>query len=172
VENPKNVKKSFQMWLWWELPAIGVSSILVLLASARYDFLERITGFCERHEQWELDEVLVLTLFLTLCFLWLAIRRGRESERIKQRLARRSKELQRALDDVHQLQGILPICASCKKIRDEEGSWCQLETYISDHTEADFSHGICPDCRRSLYADFLDPEEQAGGDGGAPGTDA
>ncbi len=65
------------------------------------------------------------------------------------------KELQEALGSVKTLSGLLPICASCRKIRDKEGAWHQLEAYIRNHTEADFSHGICPDCRRTLYPETL-----------------
>lgn len=54
------------------------------------------------------------------------------------------------------LNGLLPICASCKKIRDDEGSWNQIESYIRDHSEAEFSHGICPDCAKRLYPEFID----------------
>ena len=53
-----------------------------------------------------------------------------------------------------QLSGFLPICASCKRIRDDTGYWNQIESYISAHSEAQFSHGICPDCIKKLY-----PEE-------------
>ena len=53
------------------------------------------------------------------------------------------------------LSGLLPICASCKKIRDKEGSWSQIESYISNHSEAEFSHGVCPNCSNELYGDFL-----------------
>lgn len=70
---------------------------------------------------------------------------------LEQRVTLRTQELQTALDTIKTLHGIIPICASCKKIRDDQGSWNQLETYISEHTEADFSHGICPDCARKLY---------------------
>ena len=63
------------------------------------------------------------------------------------------RELQQALAKVKTLSGLLPICASCKKIRDERGHWHFLEIYIRNHTGADFSHGICPDCRKKLYPD-------------------
>ncbi|WP_243319088.1 cache domain-containing protein [Geothrix paludis] len=73
---------------------------------------------------------------------------------LEQRVATRTQELQTALDTIKTLHGIIPICASCKKIRDDKGSWNQMETYISEHTEADFSHGICPECARRLYPDL------------------
>jgi len=65
-------------------------------------------------------------------------------------------ELRKALAEVKQLSGFLPICASCKKIRDDKGYWQQIEAYISDHSEAQFSHGICPDCMRKLYPEIAD----------------
>jgi len=61
------------------------------------------------------------------------------------------KELENALDQVKQLSGMLPICSSCKKIRDDKGYWNKIESYISDHSEAKFSHGICPECAKKLY---------------------
>ena len=68
-------------------------------------------------------------------------------------------ELQNALADVNQLSGLLPICAYCKKIRDDKGYWNQIEAYLQKHTEAEFSHGICPDCEKKIYAD-LDKRKQ------------
>jgi hypothetical protein len=68
-------------------------------------------------------------------------------------------ELQNALVNVNQLRGLLPICAYCKKIRDDKGYWNQIEAYLQKHTEAEFSHGICPDCEEKLYAD-LDKRKQ------------
>lgn len=64
-------------------------------------------------------------------------------------------ELQKALSEVKKLSGFLPICASCKKIRDDEGYWQQIESYIMDRSEAQFSHGICPDCARKLYPELF-----------------
>ena len=69
---------------------------------------------------------------------------------------RLNKKLEQALEEVKRLQGILPICANCKKIRDDTGYWQQIESYIRDHSEAKFSHGICPDCTKKLYPEFHD----------------
>jgi PAS domain S-box-containing protein len=73
-------------------------------------------------------------------------------------------DLQDALSKVKVLSGLLPICASCKKIRDDRGYWNQLETYISEHTNADFTHGICPDCAERLYPQLykVHPEDAPG----------
>lgn len=62
--------------------------------------------------------------------------------------------LKKAIDQIKTLRGFIPICASCKKIRDDKGFWNRLEDYILDHTEAQLSHGICPDCAKELYPDY------------------
>jgi len=62
--------------------------------------------------------------------------------------------LENAEKDVRELSGLLPICASCKKIRDDQGYWSQIELYISKHSNADFSHSICPVCADKIYPDF------------------
>ncbi|MBI3651895.1 MAG: PAS domain S-box protein [Acidobacteria bacterium] len=64
-------------------------------------------------------------------------------------------ELQEALAQVKTLKGLLPICASCKKIRDDQGDWHPVEIYINEHSGAEFSHGVCPDCFKNLYPDFV-----------------
>ena len=66
-------------------------------------------------------------------------------------LKQREEALQKALNEVRTLRKILPICANCKKIRDDKGYWNQVEAYISDHVEVEFSHGLCPECARKLY---------------------
>jgi len=63
-------------------------------------------------------------------------------------------ELQDALSNIKTLQGLLPICASCKKIRDDQGYWTQIETYIKERSQATFTHGICPACRKRLYGEL------------------
>jgi len=69
-------------------------------------------------------------------------------------------ELQKALVEIKTLHGILPICASCKKIRNDEGLWTQLESYIMQHTDAEFSHGICSDCAKKIYPTYYPGDEE------------
>lgn len=68
------------------------------------------------------------------------------------------QELQETLSEVKTLRGFLPICANCKSIRDDKGYWTQIETYIGDHSEAEFSHSICPECAKKLYPEFYKGE--------------
>ena len=79
-----------------------------------------------------------------------------ERERVEQEKEKLIIELQKALSEVKKLSGFLPICASCKKIRDDKGYWSEVERYIGEHSEALFSHSICPDCMRKLYPEYAD----------------
>ena len=65
------------------------------------------------------------------------------------------KKLQQALAHVKTLSGLLPICSSCKKIRDDTGYWEQVESYIAHHSEAQFTHGLCPDCVPKYFPDYV-----------------
>lgn len=69
-------------------------------------------------------------------------------------------ELQRSLSEIKTLRGIIPICSFCKKIRDDKGFWDQVEVYVREHTEADFSHGICPECAEKHYGKYLNPPKK------------
>ena len=79
------------------------------------------------------------------------VTRRKEAELKRQRL---TAELKEALDNVEALSGLLPICASCKNVRNSNGKWDPVEIYISKHSEADFSHGICPECVKKLYPEI------------------
>lgn len=64
------------------------------------------------------------------------------------------KEKEKAISELRVLSGLLPVCASCKKIRDDKGSWSQMEMYLKDHSEATFSHGYCPECEKKALAEI------------------
>jgi sigma-B regulation protein RsbU (phosphoserine phosphatase) len=76
---------------------------------------------------------------------------------LQDRLADRVAELQEALSKVKQLSGLLPICSYCKRIRGDENYWERVESYITEHTDAKFSHGICPQCYKTVLAEFEGP---------------
>jgi PAS domain S-box-containing protein len=81
----------------------------------------------------------------------------KRAERERERLV---GELQRLLGEVKTLSGLLPICAYCKKIRDDKGYWNQIELYIGEHSSANFTHSVCPDCASHHYSDFLGDKSQ------------
>jgi hypothetical protein len=82
----------------------------------------------------------------------LAIRNARTYDRLEATLA----ELRGALTEVKTLRGLLRICSACKRIRTDAGAWSQIEAYVMQHAEVQFTHGICPECERKLYPEFAD----------------
>jgi DNA-binding response OmpR family regulator len=96
--------------------------------------------------------------YITKPFDWEVLRArlktGARIALLQQSLAQRVSDLQNALATVKQLSGLLPICAYCKRIRRDDNYWQQLETYIAEHSEADFSHGVCPTCLERAQKEF------------------
>lgn len=84
---------------------------------------------------------------------------GRRMIEMQIALADKIEELRLALDQIKTLRGIVPICARCKMIRDDKGYWNQVEVYVHKHTEATFSHGVCPGCMKVLYPGYVQDEE-------------
>ncbi|MEE9614786.1 MAG: response regulator transcription factor [Thermodesulfobacteriota bacterium] len=79
---------------------------------------------------------------------------GRRVVELQSTLSDRVKDLQKSLDHVKLLQGVIPICMYCKSIRNDRDSWERMEKYIIEHSEAQFSHGICPDCMEAHHAEY------------------
>lgn len=107
--------------------------------------------------------VLIYEAFIKAGFLHpvdLLFQNLKREEQVKEELIH---DLQDALHKVKTLSGLLPICANCKKIRDDNGYWQQVEVYIRDRSDAEFSHGICPDCMQKLYPDFWASRDSAVG---------
>ncbi len=82
-----------------------------------------------------------------------------ERKKIEEERTKMIEQLNETLSKVRTLSGLLPICASCKKIRDDKGYWQKLETFVHEHSNAEFSHSICPDCMERLYPDFTKRKE-------------
>jgi hypothetical protein len=104
-------------------------------------------------------------LVVSLFAYWFEQLRQHYKERMEaeqRRLLDERAALQEALSKVRQLSGMLPICAACKKVRDDQGYWTQIEAYIRDHSDAEFSHSLCPDCGDRLYPGiYIRPEGPA-----------
>ncbi len=126
-----------------------------LMVPLRYGpALTGVLGFDSLQRQLVWSEELIALLKIAGVVFGSAIERKRaEEER-----GRLIFELQESLAKVRTLSGLLPICASCKKIRDDKGYWNQIETYIKDRSQAEFTHGICPDCAQRLYPQDYKPK--------------
>jgi len=83
------------------------------------------------------------------------LRAGVRILRLERGLADRNRALEKTLGEMKRLSGLLPMCANCKNIRDDQGYWHQVESYIRDHSEADFTHGLCPACLEKLYPEIF-----------------
>jgi PleD family two-component response regulator len=138
--------------------AAATREIPVIFMTALDDVESKVKGFEAGAVDFvtkpiEHREVLArVTTHLTLRFL------QKELHKKNQQLELKNGQLQEALDKIKTLRGLLPICANCKKIRDDQGYWQDVTVYIRDRSEADFSHGICPDCLKKLYPDLYEEE--------------
>ena len=135
--------------------------IPVIFLSALAETLDRVKAFSTGGvdyitKPFQVEEVLArVETHLTIRNLQKELQeKNAQLEMKNEQLQEKNIQLQEALDNVKTLKGFIPICANCKKIRDDEGFWEQVEIYVRDHTEAEFSHGICPDCAQELFPDF------------------
>lgn len=111
--------------------------ILLFAFASIFHLFERFAEFHQKYGVGPIDDFIVGLAVFTVAFAVFSLRRWRE--------------LQKALADIATLQGLLPICASCQKIRDDAGYWNRLEFYIENHSEAELFHTICPACLKKLY---------------------
>jgi DNA-binding response OmpR family regulator len=128
-----------------EDPALRATYVILLTAS---DTRDDIVDGLDRGA----DEYIVKPFDAAV--LRARLRAGIRIATLQRELARNVSELQQALTNVKQLSGLLPICSYCKRIRDDSQYWQQLETYLSVHTEAKFSHGICPSCLERVSKEY------------------
>ncbi len=141
-----------------EIVLIALLAVLVWILAGRLELLEQMANFTRMHEHWELDELVVSTTFMGLALGVFVFRRWREACHVAQRLELQRQELEQALSEVRQLQGIIPICAACKKVRDEGGYWHQVEEYLRCHSTAEFSHSLCAECTHVYFAELADEQ--------------
>ena len=137
--------------------------IPVIFLSALAETLDRVKAFSTGGvdyitKPFQVEEVLArVETHLTIRNLQKKLQeKNAQLETKNEQLQEKNTQLQEALDNIKTLKGFIPICANCKKIRDDEGFWEQVEVYVRDHTEAEFSHGICPDCMQELYPELYE----------------
>lgn len=133
-----------------------------------------LDSFNSFHEKFPLIPTIIMTGSRDQNMAFEAVRKGAQDYLFKGELSatviirtiryaierqRLMTELKTALDHIKQLQGMLPICSECKKIRDDKGYWNRIESYISKHSGVEFSHGICPDCAKKLYPELYEDEK-------------
>jgi hypothetical protein len=125
---------------WWMTAWFRVSVLIILAMAILLLHKVRVRSIHER-SIWLKNEVDLRTSHIS---------------ELNVKLLKHNQDLETALSEIKTLQGIVPICSYCKKIRDDEGYWDQVETYLSQHSEAKFSHGICPDCAKEHYPELTE----------------
>jgi hypothetical protein len=143
-----------------DLVIVVALGLIVFAISAAFDIFNKIISLVYRHDTWQLDELFTVAVYLVFAIAIYARRRHNElvvqvrrREQAEAEKARLVPELESALADVATLRKLLPICSSCKKVRDDRGSWNEVEVYIESHFLARLDDGICPDCARKLYGE-------------------
>ena len=145
--------KHFKARIVTELAVIFGSSIIVYLVSRWFDMFEKITTLIHEYKTMQLDEWITVSIYLVLCLAVFSLRRWKESRLAQKKLIDQYRDLLVEYEKINQLEGILPICLYCKKIRDDEDHWHEIEDYICEHSNAEFSHGVCPGCMQKHYPD-------------------
>lgn len=129
------------------------SKMMELTSYAR----DKATSFIEIAEEGQ-SRLENITVFLTfsgaILSLIIAIIASSRLQNAKRKINDKNNKLQKALDEVKTLRGIIPICSYCKKIKDDKGAWERFEAYIYNHSEAQFSHGLCPECYHKQIDDL------------------
>jgi len=137
VKNKSRGIKSKHSAAFKDLVVIIAIGIPLLVFVSIFHVFERFAAFHQKYGVGPIDDFIIVFAALAIALAVFSLRRWRE--------------LQTALGNIQTLQGFLPICASCKKIRDDVGYWNQLEFYIETHSEAELTHSICPKCLKRLY---------------------
>lgn len=154
----------------FDLVVVGVFAALVLGVAVRFDLHERAIALLSPLERWNVDELIVVAAMLSLALTYFSSRRWHETALFNRELRRANAALRAAVEEVRTLRGIVPICASCKRVRDDEGYWHQVEKYVAKHTLAEFSHGLCVECARKLYPEYFGGEGNDRPGGGGPAS--
>ncbi len=110
--------------------------LVIPLGAPRERYLDLVSGF-------------LISVMACLMMLWVLVSSHDEEQR---KLTTMNADLKRSLDEIQVLQGMLPICGWCKKVRDDEGLWTQVEEYLGERTDLSFTHGMCPDCSETFKA--------------------
>ncbi len=137
-------------WLCLSFGAIFMIRAVTLFSARTSDMFTPQIG-----QQLYLLAIVLIEIAWSMGFLMMNSKRMEDELRASQdTLTHTVSKLEKSLAEIKTLSGLLPICAHCKKVRNDQGYWQQIEVYVTEHSSADFSHGICPDCARKLYPEL------------------
>lgn len=136
------------LWLPHDKATVIFAIIVSTLIIAGFFFKPQVA------EMWKATYNRVIALFT----VWVIALLGMKRKQLEKQQNKILFEREKALQEVKILRGLLPICASCKRIKDDNGYWTQIEGYIKNHSEAEFTHGLCPECAERLYPEIFRPK--------------
>lgn len=139
--------------------------IVIVLLMTEYFKPDTIWPYFDRSQRFlDVGITLVICLGITGTLVHLVAsehQRERDlNEQLYQQTLKDKEALEKALKEIRVLKGLIPICANCKKIRDDQGFWHQVESYIAAHAEVAFTHGICPECKLKLYPEIFGEKKE------------
>jgi len=134
----------------------GLNQYVIIGDTVYQAFLEKVVGYLVGFLLLVVGFWKWLPMVIALRKTERALKEAHDSLELK--VQERTAQLQKSLDEIKTLRGILPLCAFCKKIRNDQGYWQQVDAYIHQHSEADISHSICPDCIKTNYPGFGDAD--------------
>lgn len=132
----------------------GILTVLFILLISHGDVMETIASFQIRHNAYHLDEILTGFLFAFTGMGICSSVREFKFRADQKASSRKKKEIARTLEKLDHLNGIIPICSCCKRIRDANGTWQSPEGFIHQYCDVQFSHSICPQCQTELYPEY------------------
>ena len=133
-----------------DLAIITVITIISFFVFGKLDVLEKIVHLSEQYENYEIDELVSSAIVFSICMLVFAFKQIWTISKYNALLNKQYSELQDAISKIKVLEGTLTTCSCCKKVLDSDGEWHQMEVYIHTHSEAQFSHGYCPNCLETV----------------------
>lgn len=158
IQQPDAPRLAILDWMMPELDGIEVSSRIREIDSDRPTYIIMLTALNEKdHIITGLDAG--ADDYLAKPYdpqeLYARVRVGQRIIKIQNTLAEKVQELEEALSTIKTLSGLVPICSHCKNIRNDDGYWEQVDVYMRNHSDAEFSHGICPGCMEKYYSDIM-----------------
>jgi len=134
-----------------------LSVVVALVSAATWFYVDLLSGHPYSHPIYSYwNTIIRLVTFLAIGLALSQVRTMLDTE------IRLRREVEKAMGEVKQLRGLLPICAWCKKIRNDAGLWEQVELYVGSHSAAEFTHGVCPECYGKLHDRHAPPVTAAG----------
>jgi hypothetical protein len=136
--------------LLWEAILVACFGAVIYWTAGKFDLLEKTLELTRKYEHLNLDEVFFVFVFFFMYFFALslvAVRKWRQAAEANERLAEMNRELKQADREIHQLRGLIPICAKCNRMKDDQGYWRRVEDYIGSRADVDFSPRPVPGLR-------------------------